>query len=131
MTIQGKIIHVLPLKAGIGKTSGKQWRKQEYVLQTQEKHPKTICFSLWGEAIDKEAITLGEDITAHIDIESREHGGHYFTEVRAWRIDRTSPTQHQGYIPPAHGLPIGMPAAQAAWEAQQRATQPPQNDLPF
>lgn len=35
MEIKGRIIHVMPLQSGIGQVSGKEWKKQEYVLETR------------------------------------------------------------------------------------------------
>lgn len=32
MEIRGKIIAVLPVKDGIGKTTGNEWKSQEFVL---------------------------------------------------------------------------------------------------
>ena len=44
MEIKGRIIHVMPLQSGIGQVSGKEWKKQEYVLETQEQYPRKVCF---------------------------------------------------------------------------------------
>ncbi|MDO4692163.1 MAG: DUF3127 domain-containing protein [Porphyromonadaceae bacterium] len=89
MEIQGKIIHVLPLQSGVGKASGKEWKKQDYVLETLDgQYPKKICFNLWGDNIDRIGLQVGEDVTVQIDIESREFNGRWYTEVRAWRVDR-------------------------------------------
>ena len=43
MEIKGRIIHVMPLQSGIGQVSGKEWKKQEYVLETQEQYPRKVC----------------------------------------------------------------------------------------
>ena len=53
MEIQGKIVQILPLQSGVGKASGKEWKKQEFVLETLESQfPRKICFNLWGDLID-------------------------------------------------------------------------------
>lgn len=43
MEIKGKIIHVLPLQEGVSR-AGNQWKKREYVLETQEQYPRKVCF---------------------------------------------------------------------------------------
>ncbi len=89
MEIQGKIIQILPLQSGISKATGKEWKKQDYILETLDgQFPRKICFNLWGDNIDKAALQLGEEITAQIDLESREFNGRWYTDVKAWRIDR-------------------------------------------
>lgn len=89
MEIQGKIIQILPLQSGVGKSSGKEWKKQDYILETLDgQFPRKICFNLWGDNIDKAALQIGEEITAQIDLESREFNGRWYTDVKAWRIDR-------------------------------------------
>lgn len=89
MEIQGKIIQIMPLQSGVGKASGKEWKKQDYILETLDaQYPKKICFNLWGDNIDRIALQVGEDVTVQIDVESREFNGRWYTEVRAWRVDR-------------------------------------------
>lgn len=105
MEIQGKIIEVLPLQSGVGKASGKEWKKQEYILETLDaQFPKKICFNLWGDNVDRVGLQVGEDVTVQIDLESREFNGRWYTDVRAWRVDR-------GLTSLAMPQP-GMPAAQ-------------------
>lgn len=89
MEIQGKIVQVLALQSGIGKASGKEWKKQEYILETLDsQYPRKICFNLWGDNVDKFALQVGEEVTVQIDLESREFNGRWYTDVRAWRVDR-------------------------------------------
>ena len=44
MEVKGKIIVALPEQAGVSK-AGNNWKKKEYVLETQETYPKKIHFS--------------------------------------------------------------------------------------
>jgi hypothetical protein len=86
MNILGKIIKVLPLVEGSGKKG--TWQKQEFILETPGQYPKQVCLSLWGqEKIDKYDLQVGLTVTAHIELESREYNGRYYTEVRAWKIE--------------------------------------------
>lgn len=89
MEIQGRIIQVLPLQSGVSKASGKDWKKQEYILETFDaQYPRKICFNLWGDNVDRVALQVGEDVTVQVDIESREFNGRWYTDVKAWRVDR-------------------------------------------
>lgn len=112
MEIQGKIIQVLPLQSGVGKASGKEWKKQDFVLESIDgQYARKVCFTMWGDLIDRTALQIGEDVTVQIDIESREYQGRWYTDVKAWRVDR-------GFVSlqnPAVGAApqAGMPAAQA------------------
>jgi len=86
MEIQGTVIQVLPLVTGQGKNG--TWHKQEFILETPGQYPKKVCLSLWGqELINKYDLETGLKITAHINIESREYNGRWFTEVRVWKIE--------------------------------------------
>jgi len=89
MEIKGKIIQCLPEQGGQSK-SGSTWRKRDYILETVAEYPKKVCFSLWGDNIDKFKIAEGETINASIDIESREFNGRWYTDVKAWKIDRSA-----------------------------------------
>ena len=104
MEIKGRIIQILPLQSGESKT-GSTWRKQDYVLETIETYPKKVCFNLWGDKIDQFGPNQDEDVTVHFDIESREYNGRWYTDVKAWKIDRTvggndSPSQQMNDTPP-------------------------------
>ena len=72
------------MQSGQGKNG--TWKKQEFILETQGQYPKKVCLSLWGEKVDETRLSVGEKITASINIESREYNGRWYTDVRAWKI---------------------------------------------
>ena len=86
MELKGKIIQELELVTGMGK-KGEQWQKQEYILETQGQFPKKVSFSVWGDNIDKLNISLGDEVTVSIELESREFNGRWYTEVRGWKCE--------------------------------------------
>jgi hypothetical protein len=88
MELSGKIIEILPEKSG--ESTRGQWRKQEYVLETEGEYPKKVCFMIWGDKIDDFSIKNGEELIVSIDLESREYIGRWYTDVKAWKINRTS-----------------------------------------
>ncbi len=94
MELQGKTIEVLAKVTGEGKNG--TWEKQEIILETAGQYPKKVCISMWGDKINQDALCVGTEINAHIDIESREYNGRWYTELKAYRIDVMSqgaPTQ--------------------------------------
>lgn len=86
LQITGKVIDVLEEQSGTSKNG--TWRKQEFILETPGQYPKQVCLVQWGDNIDKFAVAVGQTLTAHIDIQSREYNGRWYTDVKAWRIER-------------------------------------------
>ncbi|MBN2487195.1 MAG: DUF3127 domain-containing protein [Bacteroidales bacterium] len=85
MEIQGKIIQLLPEQSGAGKNG--QWRKREYVLETQDQYPRKVCFNMWGDKIDQNPVNIGDNVKVLFDLESREFNGKWYTDVKAWKIE--------------------------------------------
>jgi hypothetical protein len=95
MEITGEIIECLPVKSG--QSANGEWRKQEYVLQTDGQYQKKICFMAWGEKIEQFAIQQGETVQVSIDLESREYNGRWYTDVKAWKVSRDGSTADVSY----------------------------------
>lgn len=85
MKLTGKVIQILAPQSGVSQ-SGREWSKQEFIIETNEQYPKKICVSMFNEKIVP--LSVGETITAHVNIESREFKGRWYTEVQAWKIER-------------------------------------------
>lgn len=98
MDIKGKIIIVQPTQTGTSK-SNKPWAKQDFVIETGGQYPKKVALSLWGdESINKYDLKIGMEATFHLNLESREYNGRWYTEARAWKIEWTAEgasTQYQ------------------------------------
>ena len=86
LEISGKIIEILEVKSG--QSANGEWRKQEYVLETEAQYPKKVCFMAWGDKIDQFNIQQGETVAVSIDLESREYNGRWYTDVKAWKVSR-------------------------------------------
>jgi hypothetical protein len=84
----GKIVQVLDLQTGTSPRG--DWKKQEFILETEEQYPRKICISLWGERVaDIAGVQLNKEIlTVSISLESREFNGRWYTDVRGWKIQR-------------------------------------------
>jgi hypothetical protein len=88
MDLSGKVINQLPEVSGSSKT-GNSWRKQEYIIETGGQYPKKVCVAVWGDKIDQFGLKLGEQVSLGIDVESREYNGRWYTEVKAYKVDRS------------------------------------------
>jgi hypothetical protein len=86
MEISGKIVQVLPEQSGNGKNG--TWRKQDFILETTGQYPKKVCMTVWGDKIDQFGMKEGDDVTAGIEVESREYNGRWYTDVKAWRVEK-------------------------------------------
>lgn len=84
--LTGTVKQILEEQSGSGRNG--TWRKREFILETEGKYPKPVCLVQWGDEIDATALREGERITAHVDIQSREYNGRWYTDVKAWRIER-------------------------------------------
>ncbi len=102
LELEGTVIKLLALQSG--ESARGPWKKQEYILETEGQYPKQVCFHAWGDNVDKFAIREGEKIKASIEINSREFNGRWYTDVRAWRVDRLD-----GVQTPPPGMPGDFP----------------------
>jgi hypothetical protein len=85
MELTGKVVQVMPVTSGMGKNGS--WAKQDFVMETGDKYPKKVCMTVWGEdMINKYDLVPGMTITAHLDIESKEYNGKWYTNIKAWKI---------------------------------------------
>lgn len=84
IALTGTVKQILDEQSGTSKNG--PWRKQEFILETEGKYPKPVCIIQWGDDIDTFALQEGERITAHVDIQSREFKGRWYTDVKAWRV---------------------------------------------
>jgi hypothetical protein len=87
LSIKGKLIKVLDVQAGTSK-AGKDWVKQEFVIDTGAAFNPEICFNLFGS--DKIALLSGTIINQELDVSfnvsSREFNGKYYHNLDAWKI---------------------------------------------
>ncbi len=122
MEISGKVISILPEQSGEGRKG--PWRKQDFIIETEGSYPRKVCITLWGDKIDRFDIKEGENLTASVNIESREFKGRWYTDVKAWKVEKDTsqqsgsienPSPFDGPMPPEEPLP----------------PEDPDDDLPF
>lgn len=132
MDIQGKVVKILPLQTGDNARGG--WKKQDFILETPGEYPKQVCISLWGDKIDQTPLTEGEEITASINVESREFNERWYTDVKAWKIQKglvASNDAPQTYAPKAvAAAPQNTPPPPSMSDMPQESDDL-DDDLPF
>lgn len=108
MDFTGRVILDLPLESGIGKASGKEWRKKSWVLETFGQYPRKVKVDAMGQAIDALNLQLGKVYTVSVDLESREFNGRWYSDIRAYAAHETQ----DGGMGMASGV-TGAPVAAA------------------
>lgn len=88
--LSGTVTHVLPMQGGVSKSSGREWKKQSYVLLVEEgQYPRSVTFDIVGEErIKSSAIQLNEQITVHLDINCNEWQGKFYNSINCWKVER-------------------------------------------
>lgn len=123
MDLKGKVIQLLALQTGMGKKG--QWKKQEFILETTSQYPKKVCLSIWGDKVDQFAVQVGDQLDVSIELESREYNGRWYTEARAWKVEKTGRVTVGPSGPPPTATP---PPAQESFYSQETGGS---DDLPF
>lgn len=127
MEITGKIIIDLQEQSGVSK-AGNNWKKHEYVLETQETYPRKVKFDFFGDKADQYKLSVGKVYTVSFDIDSREYNGRWYTEARAWKAEEAQGANASvaNPVPPmAQQAPVEAPVPPAPGAAGAS------DDLPF
>lgn len=130
MEIKGKIIVALPAQGGVSK-NGKEWSRQDYVIETQEKYPKKIAFSVMNDNIMNFGLTVGQEVNIHVDINATEWNGKWYNSITCWKAivsnqgQQAAPSQpNQTSEPPQQSTPP-QPTQQQMFGNDNK------DDLPF
>lgn len=114
LELKGKLVKKLELVSGEGKNG--KWEKQEFIIETEDQYPKKICISLWNDKLSMlDNVAEGDALTASVNIESREYNSRWYTDIRAWRVERGA---DEASSPPPS-------------EHMQEEFDSPEDDLPF
>ena len=89
MELEGRIARKLPVQTGTSARGA--WAKQEFIFEYQEgSFPSQVCMNVWGDDKVKELdkYQVGDKVKVSVNLSSREYNGRWYTDVRAWRIQR-------------------------------------------
>ena len=121
MQVKGILIQILKLETGVSKV-GKEWKKQEFVLETQEQFPKKICFTLFGDKISLiDGLNEGAELEVFFSVESRDFNGKWYHNINAWKIERADAAPAAKNYPPEYAI----------GDIPPEPTDDSGNDLPF
>ena len=88
LQVKGKIQQILKMESGISR-AGNEWKKQEFVIETEEQFPRKVCFTLFNDKTSLlSGFNTGNEVEVSFNLESREFNGKWFTSVNAWKIER-------------------------------------------
>lgn len=87
MTEKGRVIEILQKRSGISPRTGNTWATQGFVIETNDRFPIKIAFTLFGEEnIQKAQLRIGEQVAVDFYAESHKSGDNWFTDLRALDI---------------------------------------------
>jgi hypothetical protein len=111
MDISGKLTTHLPTQSGEGKNG--TWQKSGFVIETSnEKFPKRICFTTWGETIAQaQVLQPGEEVKVFFDLESREYQGKWYSDIKAWKVERAGTAPANSAPSSGHTIQNNTPMA--------------------
>lgn len=104
MEFEGVVYKVLPAVKG---TSARgEWTKQDVIFELPGEFSRKVCVSFWGDkAQDGAMLKEGEKVNVSTNVESKEYNGRWFTEVRAWRIQKVVAQQPDAGAAPFADMP--------------------------
>ena len=81
----------MPPRTGTSKSTGNEWKVQEYVIESHDQYPKKMCFEVFGtDKIAQFNIQMGEELTVSFDIDARQWQDRWFNSVRVWAVNRNA-----------------------------------------
>lgn len=108
LQVKGKLIQKLAIESGEGRNG--KWEKQQFIIETDEQFPKKICIVLWGDKVTMlEKVTEGDILNVSINLESREYNSKWYSDIKAWRIDREADEGSAAPMPDEPPADLGLP----------------------
>lgn len=125
LSLRGRFVKSLPEISGEGRNG--RWVKQNFIIETLDQYPKKICLIAWGDKTAAvKSLNEGDEVKAQISIESREYNERWYTDVRAWEIERLSAAS--GAQPQPAPTTYENPPV---WNQPPATGDAPSDDLPF
>lgn len=88
MEIKGRVVANLGVQNGTSK-AGKNWAKATVVIEYGDQYPKKVALDNMKNADSFGALPVGTEGTFHIEVESREFNGRWYTSVNCWKWETT------------------------------------------
>ena len=94
MELQGVIKKFTDVESGVAKSSGKEWKKQSFVISNYEGfegREVEFCFEVFG-AENVEKLTqynkVGDEVKVQFNIDCNEWNNRYYTSLKSWRVEK-------------------------------------------
>lgn len=86
MNVTGKLTKKLEVQKGTSK-AGKEWKKQSFIVETDEQYNNLYCFELFGKIEQLEKFKENDTISVDFNVNCNEYKGRYYTTLQAWRLE--------------------------------------------
>lgn len=134
MEIIGKVVAVLELQSGTSK-KGSEWKKRDFVIETlDEKFPKKVCFTLFGDRADA-CQPIDSVVNVAFDIDAHEYNGKWFNSVNAWKVEPAQAQQqsapHNAELAPRTSIPPQQSTPAPVANSNPAPSNSSSTDLPF
>ncbi|MFN3557163.1 MAG: DUF3127 domain-containing protein [Bacteroidales bacterium] len=105
MEVSGKLIELLQPKSG--QSARGEWKKQDFIIETEDSFPKKVCISNWNDKVDLATFSVGSRVNVHINLESREYNGNWYTDVKVWKMESldNAPAKADSSLPGTDSVP--------------------------
>lgn len=101
LEVTGKLEKFLEQSTGTTK-DGKEWKKQPFIVKTDEDYNNLYPFELFasGEHLEKidnllKYNKVGDTIKVQFNVNANEYKGKYYTNLSAWRVDNSKQPESQ------------------------------------
>jgi len=100
MEITGRLIEIEQPKSGVSKAN-KEWIKQDIILETDDKFPKKICCTLFGEKVKLvNSFELNDILKVSVNVESNKFKDSWFTSLNVWKVEVQGKTESNNLLVP-------------------------------
>lgn len=86
--VTGKITKVKEVQSGTS-AAGKEWKKVEFLLETNEEYDKLYCFEVFGEEKVDNFIKfnkVGSTVDVEFNVKTNEWKDKHFVSLGAWKV---------------------------------------------
>jgi|TARA_Y100000310_G_C20464726_1_gene707060 hypothetical protein len=98
MNIKGRLTQKLTVESGTSK-AGKEWKKQNIVVDTGSQFNPLVCISFFGDEKIKmlDKYKEGQEVEVSINVSSREFDSKWYHNIDGWKINEaTAVAEPQG-----------------------------------
>lgn len=96
LIIHGILKQIFPIQSGVGST-GKEWKKQDFVITTIEQYAKDVCLQAWNKTTEYvDNLQEGDNVQVSFNAESRQWNDKWITNLTAWKIVKQNNTTFEG-----------------------------------